>query len=93
MVWSWTRGNTRRKQVRAVIKLANISRMNRKDTFFLFRIEAGEEVCTNYIDDFNTNYNSRDARQKVLSGWSFVCGCSVCSLNEEKLKVNNEMRW
>ena len=59
----------------------------------LYRIEAGEEVCTNYIDDFNTNYNTRDARQKVLSGWGFVCGCSVCSLNEENLKVNNKMRW
>jgi len=75
VVWSWTRGQVRRKQVRAVIK-----------------IEAGEELCTNYIDDFNTNYNTRDARQKVLSGWGFQCGCSVCSLAKEKLKVNNEIR-
>ena len=61
-------------------------------TVFLDRIEAGEEVCTNYIDDFHTNYNTREARHKVLSGWGFRCGCWVCSLPEEKLKVNNEMR-
>ena len=61
--------------------------------YCLGRIEAGEEACANYIDDFDTTYNTRDKRQQVLSGWSFQCGCAVCSLSGEKLRVNNEVRW
>ena len=27
------------------------------------RILEGEEICSNYVDDVETNYNTRDARQ------------------------------
>ena len=56
-------------------------------------VNPGEELCTNYIDDFETNYNTQDVRREVLSGWHFTCMCSVCSLSGDELELNNNIRW
>jgi len=64
----------------------------RKEVRALTDVNPGEELCTNYIDDYHTNYNTRDVRRKVLSGWHFTCMCSVCSLSEDKLQDNNDIR-
>jgi len=75
VVWSWKRGNAKRKEVRA-----------------LKSILEGEEICSNYIDDVETNYNTAEVRKASLSKWNFCCTCAVCSLPEEELQKNDHLR-
>jgi len=64
----------------------------RKEVRALHSIKEGEELCSNYIDDVETNYNTKDARQACLAKWNFVCSCPVCSLPEDKLRENDAVR-
>ena len=93
VVWSWTNGNKQRKEVRALTEYDKSLFDCRIIIKYLSSVNPGEELCTNYIDDYHTNYNTRDVRRKVLSGWHFTCMCSVCSLSEDKLQDNNDIRW
>lgn len=67
--------------------------VRQKQVKALIEIEAGEEICTNYIDDFQNNYSSHKFRQKILLDcWHFHCACSICSLPPDKLGANNQIR-
>lgn len=52
-------------------------------------IEAGEEVCTCYVDVLAT----REQRQAILSGqFNFSCSCAACSLEGEVAKLADMKR-
>ena len=61
-VWSWKKGNTKRKEIRALRKSVSKD-LNRLNSLKFLRISEGDEICSNYIDDVETNYNTSKARQ------------------------------
>ena len=100
-VWSWKKGNTKRKDVRAIRKSVSKD-LNRLNSLEFLRISEGDEICSNYIDDVETNYNTTKTRQvskndniyklkfnsilkASLQRWNFLCACPVCSLPVDKL--------
>ena len=56
-------------------------------------IGRGEEMCVSYIDSFDNNFNTRQARQRVLDNWGFVCDCQVCSLPSQQQQENDDIRY
>jgi len=76
VVWSWKKG--KEKFRKEVRALTNISR--------------GQELCTNYIDDFAFNYNTSSVRRNKLLNWHFECRCSVCNLPGDQLAENDQIR-
>jgi len=56
------------------------------------RIEEGEEICSNYLDDPETTYCSRSSRQEILQKWGFKCSCSSCSLTGGALQQDDSLR-
>ena len=56
----------------------------------LRNIPHGEEITVSYIR--MSDLLSKEERQHKLSSWGFVCGCSLCSLEDIHLKKNDEIR-
>jgi len=56
------------------------------------RIEAGEEICSNYLDDPETTYCARSLRQESLQKWGFRCTCPSCSLTGLALEQDDDLR-
>lgn len=67
-------------------------KQQRKEIRALTDISKGQEICTNYIDDFSLNYNTSEVRKKKLHNWHFVCSCVVCDLPDVQLRENDEIR-
>ena len=107
VVWSEKKSNQRMKEVRVLRRfVATIL------AFYSFRhslrIRAGEQICTNYIDDYEMSYSNAKTRQvssscyvlceqlgaqaRLAAGWGFHCGCQVCSLPPAQLEENDRLR-
>lgn len=56
------------------------------------RIQAGEEICANYLDEVNTNFNEASYRQAALAKWGFHCQCVSCSLPPQEQEEDDRMR-
>jgi len=56
-------------------------------------IEAGEEICINYMAASDDGMDVRETRQKYLRMYyGFQCVCGICTLQGEDLKENEEVR-
>lgn len=56
------------------------------------RVEAGEELCANYIDSFQGTLATSQERKQRLRKWNFDCSCQVCSLPHNELTENDKIR-
>lgn len=56
------------------------------------RIAAGEEICSNYLDDGPTNYSVASHRKAALEKWGFSCSCPSCSLPPKKQEEDDRLR-
>lgn len=65
---------------------------NVKEIRAVREIEAGEELCANYIDSFEGTLSSCIERQKRLKKWHFTCTCEICSLEPIKREENDRIR-
>ena len=76
VVWSWVKGDFRRKQVRAMKTI-------QKGEEILACYDFSREFCYG-SRDFR--------RQKILDGFGFLCQCSECSLDGKALEENERKR-
>merc|ERR1712179_428053 len=56
------------------------------------RIQSGEEICANYLDDVNTNFNAASYRQAALAKWGFHCQCVSCILPQKEQEEDDRLR-
>lgn len=52
----------------------------------------GEEVTLNYLGPTSILLSREERQARLSKGWFFTCSCNICSLQGEKLQINQNIR-
>lgn len=55
------------------------------------KIEKGMEITASYI--YEEFMSRSERREKLKRVWNFECNCKLCSLDEDELRENEELRY
>lgn len=59
----------------------------------IYVIEAGDEICINYMSMDDEGCDSKEVRQEYLRRYyGFMCCCQACTLQDKKLKEDDLVR-